>query len=1078
MRRLLCALALIACAVLPARADLVTLLGASAPDAPTYVMPAQNAFAEVLGHSVVGDSGGMDNNRTAYTSLTHSVSYQGWPGWLFPLTGAAFVPEASYNYGVGGSTTARTVGGLTSTGNDCDDNAVSTSSPCAQTLVLAKPSSSVSAGTTSSFTVVAPTFGAFVNGASYYINTLSSGMINQNCEVVVAGTSAPYTVTLPGTQACAVLSTLSTSTSIGFVPPANTSSFASYAPSVSTAVANGVVYVDALNSLSSFGGYSPATDPAKIVFVHAGANDGNYPCTETTTPPGNSCQTLTNMAAVLDAFRPANANKVVILANERPYGAAASWSNSAAASNGDPEIHCVGESSVGSCASLSGYNATLHNTPKDVQHVFYAPCGTGSSGTYAVSTPCGTGGTPSGVFTPGANDGVELTQVGSAPAQGQYSISGSVLTFNSADQGARIAVFYRWLTGATGDHLVRFRDWANSASCTGSFQDELGYWWAINGAKCNRPWVRVADTWGAYCDPAACSIGGAITAASQLLPKPGATYSDGNHPNAYGNHLHAGALAAAASVMGAVAGSPAFAWPTGDPNPGSFPSTVSLATSTSNGSGTCASGSASGPTTTTVGATSGTSMNIASTAGMSGGGVMTLYIGGVSQSVTISSVNSTTNITLSGSVTVAGGTTVNFVGVTAKIQNMVTSIPSGLTPYLTLGAPLIFNTISSSFNLCCGTAYAVCIDTTNNKVLMGYAYPTGGYAVNSNDNGSSNMMEAIDPTVVSPNQVFFETATNGQGGTNTGAITGCGGSNANCGTPTGGISTTANLACSSGGPDCSGQAIIQVASAQGAQVGMYAYLAGATSPAGHILSVSGSQVTLSANLAGNLASGGAVVFSSASNQEVIAKGYPNGWSAPNIDSSSQTAITNGSLGLAFGLEQNPFGDGNDDFVIQLSGFWGASGGTISLTDSAPIGFTGLMSVNDRHRTGCKFRIGAGPNGRLYGVDTLEAYLTDAFAATSIASDTMSGHSNYAAWSALAGAGAYAITDLDIASGMAGVSNGSLLLPTVSAPAQYLSALTAANSPVQPKIVIGGTAAGDPVSATIRVSQCWARKVTQ
>ena len=645
----------------------------------SYVMPAMTGFLELIGHSVVSAAGGMDGSRTTFVSLNPGVGLGGWGGWIFPLSGQAFVPDVSFQYGLGASTTAHAAGILTTTGNQCDFYSANTTSPCAQTEVQAKTLSTVSVGATS-FTVGAPTFGAFTSGATYYVNATAPGEINFSCQAVVTGTASPYTVTLQGSpntsgptsQPCQVFGTIAVNAALVFVPPADTSNFASYTIPVAANVTNGTLDIDTVNNELSYGGYSPETDPAKIVFVQDGANDTAYPCVETTTPPGNACQTLTNLAAILDAFGPTQANKVVILSNERPYGAASAWSNSAGSSDGDPELHCVGETTVGSCTAsttaaaastggpwtgtatitlaadcpasvagdtvtdgqrivgvvsscptagttltlvantaisvansdtlsfLSSDTVTLvnHTTLKDVQHVFYAPCGTKAYGTYAVGSPCGTSGSSTAAYAPGPNDGVEMTQVGSAPAQGQYSVNTStgVLTFNAADQGARVAVFYRWLVNNTSDTLVRVRDWANSSSCSGSFQDELGYYWAINGAQCHRPWVKVADTWDAYCDPNACTVGvNGVATSAQILPVAGATNSDGDHPNVYGNHLNAKAMMTAAQSIGAI-GSAVFPWPTSDVNIQPT-ATVGFNANTSSAPGSCASGTTAGPHT-------------------------------------------------------------------------------------------------------------------------------------------------------------------------------------------------------------------------------------------------------------------------------------------------------------------------------------------------------------------------------------------------------------------------------------------------------------------------------------------------
>jgi fructose-specific component phosphotransferase system IIB-like protein len=52
------------------------------------------------------------------------------------------------------------------------------------------------------------------------------------------------------------------------------------------------------------------------------------------------------------------------------------------------------------------------------------------------------------------DNGTEFTKVASAPAAGQYSISGAVLTCNAADNGKKIAVWYQYTTAATAKKIA------------------------------------------------------------------------------------------------------------------------------------------------------------------------------------------------------------------------------------------------------------------------------------------------------------------------------------------------------------------------------------------------------------------------------------------------------------------------------------------------------------------------------------------------------------------------------------------------------------------------------------------------
>ena len=53
-----------------------------------------------------------------------------------------------------------------------------------------------------------------------------------------------------------------------------------------------------------------------------------------------------------------------------------------------------------------------------------------------------------------ASSGLQLVQVGSAPAQGQYAVAAGVYTFNSADAGRAIFVTYTYTQTTTGSNIV------------------------------------------------------------------------------------------------------------------------------------------------------------------------------------------------------------------------------------------------------------------------------------------------------------------------------------------------------------------------------------------------------------------------------------------------------------------------------------------------------------------------------------------------------------------------------------------------------------------------------------------------
>jgi hypothetical protein len=244
-----------------------------------------------------------------------------------------------------------------------------------------------------------------------------------------------------------------------------------------------------------------------------------------------------------------------------------------------------------------------------------------------------------------------------------------------------------------------------------------------------------------------------------------------------------------------------------------------------------------------------------------------------------------------------------------------------------------------------------------------------------------------------------------------------------------------------------------------------------------VQSVSGNAVTISGAV--TYANADVVVFSSATNQEVIAKAYPLGWAAYSLDSGSQTAVGNGTLGFNYGLEQAPFvGDTSDYAVIQLSGFWGTGTPSIYMNNFAVLGYNTQISIGDTHRAGCKVYISAGANGHLYGVGGVSLTLFNTFSPAVYAPND-SQHNTYTGWQAsFGGSSNYSLTDYNLAPGMANVANGALSLPDVTAQIQYLSGPNVSGAPITLKVGINPTVGGDPVSATIRIGDCWAKKVSK
>jgi lysophospholipase L1-like esterase len=225
-----------------------------------------------------------------------------------------------------------------------------------------------------------------------------------------------------------------------------------------------------------------------------GVNDGNIGPTGTTT---YQKQSMINIATLLTAWR--TAGKVVFLANELPTGVGTAHRESYTIPAG-------------------GGTYTTLNASKYANDLYVS-------------------------YTPapgGANDGVKLTKVSSAPGAGQYSVSGGAYTFSAADGGATVAIDYTYnYYNNTGTGLIAkiaLHNWLSSSAA--NFVDpSSGIDYGIPGALYNRSWVVPVDTWDTIADP---------TQASLALNLPN-TLSDGLHPTDYGCQLIAKSFATALS---------------------------------------------------------------------------------------------------------------------------------------------------------------------------------------------------------------------------------------------------------------------------------------------------------------------------------------------------------------------------------------------------------------------------------------------------------------------------------------------------------------------------------------------------
>ena len=207
----------------------------------------------------------------------------------------------------------------------------------------------------------------------------------------------------------------------------------------------------------------------------------------------------------------------------------------------------------------------------------------------------------------------------------------------------------------------------------------------------------------------------------------------------------------------------------------------------------------------------------------------------------------------------------------------------------------------------------------------------------------------------------------------------------------------------------------------------------------------------------------------------VVKAVPYGWTL-TVDSGSTTALAAGTLGLSYGIESNPLGDGNDDFVMALQGYAGTGTPAVTLQQVINAGMEATIANGDTHRGQCEVRISAGPNGHLTGLEAVQVKMTNSTTGTFVPPGLASGA--YTSWVGSAGGGAVEFSDASVQTGAPGVVSTSLgnqlVLPLLSPPAK----IGAAGTLTQNFSVVTSFVAGDPVSATIRVRKCSVGKVTQ
>jgi len=492
-----------------------------------------NNYALALGDSRTGNSGGMTYAAVGCASgcsLTENWSFSnGYAGWLGALGQGKIVlgspsSNGDWNYGVGAQSTAGIAGRVSHAANDSND--VSHLSLVNFSGTKGTNSGSISVGATS-FTFAltsgaAPTVGELISFPN------SAG--NVACVIASVSGTGPYTIGFgppTGSSLSAsncVTQAIATGQNWAFSPVANSSAFGSFLGSSGV----GATVTDVDNNLATSAAASSVSDPAQVVYLLAGTNDANLA----------AGQSLTNLAAMLDAFGPSGANKIVVLADESPRGLATGYSIPAGSANGAPET-------ITAAASVTLSQAATYY---DTVQVFYTPAGSGPP------------------FAAGANDGVQLTNCttgttaaanGTAtctPAAGQYSVSsGGVMSFNAADVGKAISVYYRYTSNtAGGSFLVNIHN-------------------GIAGLAASRPWVHVASTWAATADPS-----NPTNCTTNCYPAPYVSV-DGLHPTPAGGAILANAMLTAASAAGAIPSTVPFPSPSvNDP----YVSAVSTSTTT------------------------------------------------------------------------------------------------------------------------------------------------------------------------------------------------------------------------------------------------------------------------------------------------------------------------------------------------------------------------------------------------------------------------------------------------------------------------------------------------------------------
>ena len=486
---------------------------------PGYVPPTiTNGLAIAFGDSRVANGGIAPYTGTTGGTYISSIAYSNtWSSEVPAFANNAIKFSETYNYGVGAQSSAGIRARYNTAAYWCNfANGSSSSGACWSGVNSTTSGSTTSGSTALTISTSVLITGGVQPGWYVYFNNASYGAANLTVSSV---TDATHVVLSAG-----VSSTVPSGTSVVFSPPSNTNQFYNFIGGSS----NGYTITDPEYSILSNALYSACSDPAKMVLFMTGTNDGPLVFTAGTPQP------LINQAAIFDALGPSGCNKVVIAGAESPKGLATA----------------IGETHI-AAASVAVTNAA---TFFDDQGVYYAPT--------AVSN------------APGSNDGTALTKVSypcGAVTTGQYCVNSGTYYFGGTDVSgsAKMMTYYRWMTPTNNSYLTTIHNWLNSSSC-GSFTDPATLTtYSISGAQCNRPWLKVVDTWTPVLDSAtSTSLGFPVNQAFSSI--------DGLHPlTAYGTMM---AKAFKSAVQSYVGTTPVIAPPTAN--------NVNFTSTTSN-SGSC-----------------------------------------------------------------------------------------------------------------------------------------------------------------------------------------------------------------------------------------------------------------------------------------------------------------------------------------------------------------------------------------------------------------------------------------------------------------------------------------------------------